>query len=68
RDLDDYWSFLTDVAGAIAVAIDALDADQRERVRDAIGERLAARGAIDLPAVSLVVSARADRRQPVPET
>jgi ubiquinone/menaquinone biosynthesis C-methylase UbiE len=61
-DLDDYWGFLTDTAGAIAVLLEQLSAAERKRVRSLIGERLESfrteRG-VDLPAVSLVASATA---------
>ena len=58
-DADDYWDYLTDVAGAIAMVLDRLDGAERVRVRDLIAERAAPyrddRG-IALPGVSLVVS------------
>jgi SAM-dependent methyltransferase len=57
---DDYWDFLTGAAGAIAMVVDRLDEDERVRVREQLVARLApfeAAGGIELPAVSLVVSA-----------
>jgi hypothetical protein len=59
-DSDDYWDFMTHVAGAIAIVLDRLSNDERERVRTDIAERVTAfesvRG-IDMPAVSLVAAA-----------
>lgn len=59
-DADDYWRFLTSVAGAIAMVLERLDADDRARVRDAIDARVVryegAEG-IALPALALVASA-----------
>jgi SAM-dependent methyltransferase len=58
-DADDYWEFLTDAAGAIAVVLGRLEDDELERARRQIAERVASfSGAdgIELPAVSLVAS------------
>jgi SAM-dependent methyltransferase len=57
---DDYWDFLTGAAGAIAMVVDRLDDDERARVREQLVAQLApfdAAGGVELPAVSLVVSA-----------
>ena len=57
---EDYWRFLTDMAGAISMALSRLDDDARAGVRDELGRRLEPfRGAdgIELGAVSLGVSA-----------
>ena len=59
-DAADYWGYLTDVAGAIAMVLDRLDEPERVRVRDLIAERAAPFGddrGLALPGVSLVVSA-----------
>src|SRR5215204_493056 len=42
--IDDYWEFLNDVAGAIAMVLSRLDQDERERIRGDIGEQLGAFG------------------------
>jgi SAM-dependent methyltransferase len=58
--IDDYWDFLTGAAGAIAMVLQRLDADDRERIRADIVDRLPADPnieTIELPAASLVVSA-----------
>jgi ubiquinone/menaquinone biosynthesis C-methylase UbiE len=58
--LDDYWEFLNDVAGGIAMVLNRLGEDERERIRGEIAEQLgvfADSGEIELPATSLVVSA-----------
>ena len=59
-DSDEYWEFLTRAAGAIAIVLDRLSNDERERVRTDIAERARAfesvRG-VDMPAVSLVAAA-----------
>jgi ubiquinone/menaquinone biosynthesis C-methylase UbiE len=55
-----YWRFLTDMAGAISMALSSLDEDARAGVREELGRRLEpfrGRGGIELGAVSLVVSA-----------
>jgi ubiquinone/menaquinone biosynthesis C-methylase UbiE len=61
RDPDEYWQFLTGAAGAIAILLDRLEHDERERVREEVAERVlsfsSAGAAIELPAVSLVASA-----------
>ena len=59
-DAGDYWAYLTEVAGAIAMVLARLDDAERARVRALIAERatpFAGDGGIDLPGVSLVVSA-----------
>ena len=59
-DLDDYWEFLTGAAGAIAMVIARLDADEQRQVRDELADHVASfvhGGRIELPAVSLVASA-----------
>jgi len=58
--IDDYWEFLNDAAGAIAMVLTCLDQDERELIRGEIAEQLGAVGSsgeIELPATSLVVSA-----------
>jgi SAM-dependent methyltransferase len=57
---DDYWRFLTDVAGAISMALARLDEDARAEVRTKLVERLEpfrTGEGLDLPAVSLVAAA-----------
>ncbi len=57
---EDYWAFLNDAAGAIAVVLERLSADERERAREEIGGALnpfEGAGGISFPATSLVVSA-----------
>jgi ubiquinone/menaquinone biosynthesis C-methylase UbiE len=55
----DYWEFLNRAAGAIAIVLDRLGEDERQRIRDEIAEQLGAFGAgeIELPAASLILSA-----------
>lgn len=58
--VDDYWEFLNSAAGAIAMVLRRLGEDERGRIRGEIAEQLDAFGGdgeIELPAVSLVVSA-----------
>jgi len=58
--IEDYWGFLTDVAGAIAMVIDRLSDDDQERVRTELAAQLGDVGGsqpFELPAKSLVVSA-----------
>lgn len=58
--MDDYWEFLNDAAGAIAMVLSRLNEDERERIRGEIAGLLGAvagTGEIELPATSLVVSA-----------
>ncbi|MGH2687961.1 MAG: class I SAM-dependent methyltransferase, partial [Actinomycetota bacterium] len=61
-DIAEYWWLLTKVAGALAMILDKLDDDERERIRHEIEARLrpfqTAHG-IELPAVSVVASAPA---------
>lgn len=62
-DADDYWAFLMTAAGAIAMVLGRLDEAALGQVRDEIAVRVASYergGGIELPAVSLVVSAAAD--------
>jgi SAM-dependent methyltransferase len=57
---DDYWRFLSDVAGAISMALARLDDDARAEVRARLVERLEPFRTDDglaLPAVSLVAAA-----------
>jgi ubiquinone/menaquinone biosynthesis C-methylase UbiE len=59
-DTDGYWDFLTGAAGAIAMVVERLDEEQRERVRDEIlAEVTAYAGDADiaLPAMSVVAAA-----------
>ena len=59
-DIDDYWEFLNDAAGAIAMVLGRLDQDERERIRGEIAAQLGpfgSAGEIEFPATSLVVSA-----------
>jgi ubiquinone/menaquinone biosynthesis C-methylase UbiE len=59
-DADDYWTFLTDAAGALAMVIERLDDDERARVRAEIADRAAgfrSDGAIRFPAACLVAAA-----------
>ena len=61
-DADDYWGFLSDVAGAIAVVLDQLEDQPREAVRGEIETRLEpfrSAGGIELPALAVVASVRA---------
>ena len=58
--IDDYWEFLNDAAGAIAMVLGRLDQDERERIRGEIAAQLGpfeSSGEIEFPATSLVVSA-----------
>lgn len=57
---DDYWRFLSDVAGAISMALRRLDDDARAAVRANVATRLEpykVRDGLELPAVSLVLAA-----------
>jgi SAM-dependent methyltransferase len=57
---DDYWRFLSDVAGAISMALGRLDDEERSDVRANLATRLEpyrAPDGLELPAVSLVVAA-----------
>jgi SAM-dependent methyltransferase len=59
-DADDYWDYVSHVAGAIVMVLNRLDEAERARVRAITAERAAAfadDGGIALPGVSLVVSA-----------
>jgi SAM-dependent methyltransferase len=58
--IEDYWGFLTGAAGAIAMVLDDLSDDDRERVREDIAAELGDLDGLEqfeLPATSLVVSA-----------
>lgn len=59
-DMDAYWRFLIDAAGAIALVVGRLEEEERKRVRDEVAERaqsFAGPDGIELPAVSVVASA-----------
>ena len=59
-DTDAYWEFLTGAAGAIAMVVERLDRDERERVRAEVSEQaqsFAGPEGIELPAMSVVASA-----------
>jgi SAM-dependent methyltransferase len=59
-DTDDYWRFLTGVAGALAMVLGRLEEDERARVRQEIDRRtapFAGNGGLALPGMCLVVSA-----------
>jgi ubiquinone/menaquinone biosynthesis C-methylase UbiE len=61
-DADDYWAFLTDAAGALAMVIERLDDDERAQVRAEIAARAdeyRVDGAIRFPAACLVAAAPA---------
>jgi ubiquinone/menaquinone biosynthesis C-methylase UbiE len=60
--IDEYWEFLEDAAGAIAMVLGRLDEGERLRVRDELTKQLdpaGEGGELDFPAISLVVSAAA---------
>jgi len=60
-DFEAYWQFLTDVAGAIAVLIEALPAADQARAREAIGHAISdfqSASGIALPGMTLNVVAR----------
>lgn len=58
---EDYWAFLTDAAGGVAMVLERLAEDERARARAEIEDRLRPfadqDGGIALPAMSLVASA-----------
>ena len=59
-DVDDYWDFLNGAAGAIAMVLARLEADELRLVREQIGQLVASftvADRIELPATSLVASA-----------
>ena len=59
-DVDAYWKFLTDAAGAIAMVVDRLDPAERDLVRERIAEGaqpFAGAAGIEIPAACLVASA-----------
>jgi ubiquinone/menaquinone biosynthesis C-methylase UbiE len=57
--MEEYWSFLTDAAGAIATVIAGLDDTEQRSVRDGLSALVAPYGSdgIDLPALVVVASA-----------
>lgn len=58
--VEDYWQFLSGAAGAIAMVLQRLSADERDEVFSEIADQVisySASGQIKLPATSLVVSA-----------
>lgn len=59
-DTDEYWEFLNSAAGAIAMVLQRLGDDERERIRADVAGQLGAFGGpgqIELPATSFVLSA-----------
>ena len=59
-DVDDYWAFVNDAAGALAMVIARLDDDERAAVRAQVADGLAPfrdGGGIAMPATSLVTTA-----------
>jgi len=59
-DADDYWDFLMDAAGAIAMVLGGLTENERGGVHEQIAEQVApfhGSSGIELPALSLVASA-----------
>jgi SAM-dependent methyltransferase len=59
-DTDAYWEFLSGAAGAIALVLDRLDDDERNRVREQVAQRassFAGSEGIELPAMSVVAAA-----------
>jgi len=61
-DMDDYWSFLIDAAGAIAMVLRRLPEDELAAVRTEIAKRVVSTfggSNFELPALSLVASATA---------
>jgi ubiquinone/menaquinone biosynthesis C-methylase UbiE len=59
-DVDDYWDFLNGAAGAIAMVLARLEADELRVVREQVGQLVASfavPGGIELPAMSLVALA-----------
>src|SRR5262245_2032295 len=59
-DVDAYWEFLTDAAGAIAMVVGRLESAERAVVRERIAqgaERYASAAGIEIPAACLVASA-----------
>jgi SAM-dependent methyltransferase len=60
EDYEDYWRFLSDLAGAIAVTLNPLDEGQRAQVSDELQTRVEpyrSGNGYELPALSLVASA-----------
>jgi hypothetical protein len=56
EDLDDYWRFLNEVAGAVAMVIERLSGDERAAVREVIevnAEPFRADGGYVMPGVAL---------------
>jgi hypothetical protein len=59
-DMDGYWAFLIDAAGAIAVVLRRLDGQEQKSVREELADRISGfvePDGIELPAMSLVASA-----------
>ncbi len=59
-DGDDYWRFLTEASGAVAITIEGLAEDERQRVREDLLARLGpyeTTEGIELPAVAVVAAA-----------
>jgi hypothetical protein len=59
-DMDGYWTFLIDAAGAIAMVLRRLDDQELKSVREELAGRITGfvgPDGIDLPAMSLVASA-----------
>ena len=57
-DPDDYWTFLNDAAGAIAMVIAGLSPDEQAAAREEIAAGLPSSGPIELEAECLVAAAR----------
>jgi hypothetical protein len=60
EDADAYWDFLTGAAGGIAMVLERLGEDERERVREHVVEavaRHASAAGIEIPAACLVAAA-----------
>jgi ubiquinone/menaquinone biosynthesis C-methylase UbiE len=58
-DADDYWQFVLGAVGAIAMVLNALEVDERERVRVETARRAASfegENGMEMPGVSLVAS------------
>lgn len=60
EDADDYWRFLTEIAGGVAMVIEGLPEDERRRVRDEVEQRiepLRSNGGYDIEGLTLNVLA-----------